>query len=58
MVWRGWRSRHDVLGAMTDGDGVEEGRSWMDGKRDAERERLSTVAVSIKTACHPVWNFP
>lgn len=33
-----------MLGVMLiDGDGVEEGRSWMDGKMDAERERLSTV---------------
>lgn len=28
-----------MLGVMIDGDGVEEGRSWMDGKRDGERER-------------------
>ena len=47
MVWYRWRrSRHDVLGVIINGDGVEEGCSWMDGKRDGERERLSTVAVS------------
>ena len=43
MVWYGWRSRDDVVGIMIDGDGVAEGRRWMDGKRDGERERLSRV---------------
>lgn len=46
-----------MLGVMIDVNGVEEGRSWMDGKRDGEGE-VEHSAVSIKTACHPVGNFP
>ena len=53
MVWVE-ESRDDVLGVMIDGDGVEEGRSCMDGKREGERGEVEHSAVSIKTACHPV----